>query len=186
MIIYNINELNQNEGHKIENITKHYRRYFNIELEKVDELNIKSPFYTAYLRRGKDKDKKNDESSIFSALNDINNKIIKKYNSQNEAKIPLNLDKNQKNLSDRGYGKFKAVIRICEKEKMEKFQKAIEKFRANDEKIIKELKNVEKYEKLTKSILVKHEVLIRVYILELRDLPKKDLLSDSYTFNFPR
>ena len=175
----NINELNQNEGLKIENITKHYRRYFNIELEKVDELNIKSPFYTAYLRRGKDKEKKNDESSIFSALNDINNKIIKKYNSQNEAKIPLNLDKNQKNLSDRGYGKFKAVIRICEKEKMEKFQKAIEKFRANDEKIIKELKNVEKYEKLTKSILVKHEVLIRVYILELRDLPKKDLLSDS-------
>ena len=120
----NINELNQNEGLKIENITKHYRRYFNIELEKVDELNIKSPFYTAYLRRGKDKEKKNDESSIFSAINDINNKIIKKYNSQNEAKIPLNLDKNQKNLSDRGYGKFKAVIRICEKEKMEKFQKA--------------------------------------------------------------
>jgi hypothetical protein len=42
-----------------------------------------------------------------------------------------------------------------------------------------ELKNVEKYEKLTKSILVKHEVIIRVYILELRDLPSKDVLSDS-------
>ena len=42
-----------------------------------------------------------------------------------------------------------------------------------------ELKNIEKYEKLTKSILVKHEVIIRVYILEIRDLPAKDKLSDS-------
>ena len=62
---------------------------------------------------------------------------------------------------------------------MDNFQKVIEKFRAKDEKIMKELKNVEKYEKLTKSILVKHEVIIRVYILEIRDLPKKDLFSDS-------
>jgi hypothetical protein len=62
---------------------------------------------------------------------------------------------------------------------LENFQKEIDKLRTKDEKILKELKNVEKYEKLTKSILVKHEVIIRVYILELRDLPKKDLLSDS-------
>jgi hypothetical protein len=51
---------------------------------------------------------------------------------------------------DRGYGKFKAVIRVCEKSKLENFQKEIDKLRTKDEKILKELKNVEKYEKLTK------------------------------------
>jgi len=181
---------NGKDGNKIMNITKHYRRYFNTELENVKELNIKSPFYIAYLRRGKDYDQK-DETAIFSALNDLKNKIIKKYDSKYENKIlqdiklfndniSSNSDINMpKNLIDRGYGKFKAVIRICEKEKMENFQKSIDNFRAKDQKIISELKNIEKYEKLTKSILIKHEVLIRVYILELRDLPKKDLLSDS-------
>ena len=182
-----INNLNENNGIKIVDITKHYRRYFNTELENVEELKIKSPFYTAYLRRGKDKDKK-DETYIFSSLNEIKNKIIKKFAPNDENIIPedngINLPENSnlilpKNLMDRGYGKFKAVIRICEKEKMDNFQKSIDRFRARDTRIISELKNVEKYEKLTKAILVKHEVLIRVYILELRDLPKKDLLSDS-------
>ena len=186
----NDNVDNGKDGNKIMNITKHYRRYFNTELENVKELNIKSPFYIAYLRRGKDYDQK-DETAIFSALNDLKNKIIKKYDSKYENKILQdikifndNISSNSdiimpKNLIDRGYGKFKAVIRICEKEKMENFQKSIDNFRAKDQKIISELKNIEKYEKLTKSILIKHEVLIRVYILELRDLPKKDLLSDS-------
>ena len=54
---------------------------------------------------------------------------------------------------------------------MDDFQKVIEKFKSKDEKIMSELKNVEKYENLTKSILVKHEVIIRVYILEIKGLP---------------
>ena len=200
----NLSELIEEDSGKISNITKHYRRYFKTGLESAKELKIKSPFYTAYLRRGKDKDVK-DDTAIFTALSNINNKIIKTYdpkddNKTYEEKLEI---KNQKlksknmfeglmsqssgdgniilpkNLMDKGFGKFKAVIRICEKAKMDNFQKVIEKFRAKDEKIMKELKNVEKYEKLTKSILVKHEVIIRVYILEIRDLPKKDLFSDS-------
>ena len=70
-----------------------------------------------------------------------------------------------KNLLDKGFGKFKGVIRVCKKQKMTDFQNEIEKFKSKDSKIMAELKNVEKYEKLTKSILVKHEVIIRVYIL---------------------
>ena len=199
-----LEEIVEKDPGKIINITKHYRRYFKTGLESVKELKIKSPFYTAYLRRGKDKDIK-DETAIFTALTEINNKIIKAYDPadddktfQEKQEIKKQRTKNKelfkgllslqsgdgnmvlpRNLMDRGFGKFKAVIRICEKSKMEKFQKAIEKFKTNDPNILKELKNVEKYEKLTKSILVKHEVIIRVYILELRDLPKKDLLSDS-------
>jgi hypothetical protein len=189
---------------KIYNIKKHYRRYFGTDLERVNELKIKSPFYTAYLRRGKDKDVK-DETAIFTALSETNNKIIKKYDPKDDdksyeekeklkqfqtksSKMFGGLLKKQledakivlpRNLSDRGFGKFKAVIRICEKKKMDDFQKEIEKFKSKDEKIMSELKNVEKYENLTKSILVKHEVIIRVYILEIKGLPKKDLLSPS-------
>ena len=199
-----LNELIEKDSGKIVNITKHYRRYFKTDLESVKELKIKSPFYTAYLRRGKDKDIK-DKTAIFTALTEINNKIIKTYDPKDDNKLTfqereelkkqrtknLNIFKKlvsqpfdgnillPRNLMDRGFGKFKAVIRICEKSKMDNFQKAIDKFKANDEKILKELKNVEKYEQLTKSILVKHEVIIRVYILEIRDLPKKDLFSDS-------
>ena len=189
---------------KIANITKHYRRFFRTGLEESPELGIRSPFYTAYLRRGKDKDSK-DETAIFSALSDMNNKIIKSYdpkddNKTYEEKEEIKKEKIRKskmfggeilpqqgegsvalpkNLIDRGFGKFKGVIRICKKDKMDEFQREIEKFKSKDSKIMAELKNVEKYEKLTKSILVKHEVIIRVYVLEIRDLPAKDALSDS-------
>jgi len=94
--------------------------------------------------------------------------------NQLNKEIPL-----PRNLMDRGFGKFKAVIRVCDKETLNNFQKEIDNFKSRDQRIIKELKNIEKYEKLTKNILVKHEVIIRVYILELRDLPRKDLLSES-------
>ena len=189
---------------KIYNIKKHYRRYFKIKLEDVPDLNINSPFYISHLRRGKDKDTK-DETAIFTALSNTDNKIIKSYDPKDddktyEEKEQLKEQKKKmnkmfsgfiqkkiydgkitlpKNLSERGFGKFKAVIRISEKKKMDEYLRQIEKYKTNDPKIMAELKNVEKYEKLTKSLLVKHEVIIRVYILELRDLPKKDLLSDS-------
>ena len=49
-----------------------------------------------------------------------------------------------RNLMDRGFGKFKAVIRVCDKEILDNFQKEIDKFKSRDERIIKELKNIEK------------------------------------------
>ena len=192
----------ENPG-KIYNIRKHYRRYYRTELELVKELKIKSPFHIAYLRRGKDKDIK-DETAIFSALANEKNKILKAYDPKDdnltwEEKEKLKKEKmrNQmffgnllqkqindsdvlpRNLMDRGFGKFKSVIRVCDKETLDKFQKEIDNFKSKDERVMKELKNVEKYEKLTKNILVKHEVIIRVYILEIHDLPKKDMLSES-------
>ena len=191
------NERDLDKG-QIGNIKKHYRRFYGTELEKVPKLNIKSPFYTAYIRRGKDKDVK-DEMAIFTALANEKNKIIKAYdpkddnlNWEEKQKIKREKFKNKmfslmqnqgnslpRNLMDRGFGKFKAVIRVCDKETLNNFQKDIDHYKSKDERIIKELKNIEKYEKLTKSILVKHEVIIRVYVLEIRDLPAKDLLSDS-------
>ena len=195
-------EIEKTNG-RIYSIKKHYRRYYRTELEKVKELKIKSPFYTSYLRRGKDKDIK-DETAIFSALSNEKNKIIKSYDPKDDDKSWEEKEKikrerrlnhkifggllaNQlntentlpRNLMDKGFGKFKAVIRVCDKETLNKFQEEIDNFKSRDERVIRELKNIEKYEKLTKSILVKHEVIIRVYILEIHDLPAKDLLSDS-------
>ena len=77
------------------------------------------------------------------------------------------------------YGRFKGVIRVTEKAKMEEYKEAIENFRSQESGVINQLKNYEKYEKLTKSILIKHQVIIRVYVLEINDLPKKDLTSES-------
>ena len=41
------NNQNEEEKGQIANIKKHYRRFYRTELEKVPNLNIKSPFYTA-------------------------------------------------------------------------------------------------------------------------------------------
>ena len=83
---------------------------------------------------------------------------------------------------NKGYGKFKGVIRICEKQKMLAYEKMINEYKAKDPEMIQELKNLNKYEKLTRNILVRCPVVIRVYILELRDLAKKDITgaSDPY------
>ena len=179
------------------NIKKHYRRIFKQELEKCRELNIKSPFTTEELLRGKDEDE-SDEKALFDSLTKDTNKILKEYDPKDdnktfEEKLAIKEKKEKKlrgkktgrrklndpkNMTSNNYGKFKALIRVCQKEKMDEYRKVIEKFKANEE-ITKELKNEEKYDLLTRSILVKHEVIIRVYILELKDLAQKDLLSKS-------
>ena len=93
-------------------------------------------------------------------------------NKNKEEVIPRNFKYSE-------FGKFKGVIRVTDKEKMEEYKKAIEGFRSQESGVLNKLKNFEKYEKLTKSILIKHQVIIRVYILELSDLARKDLTSDS-------
>ena len=148
---------------------------------------------------------------IFSAISNIDNKIIKTYdifddkltyeekekieeeNMKKRGKFVKNLVKREKNenisnetkliiprnLNRREFGYLKAVIRIAEKQKMLDYQKAIDEYKAKDIKIMKELRNLDKYEKLTKAILVKKEVIIRAYILELNELTKKDITSES-------
>ena len=180
---------------KIYNITKHYRRYYGIELERVKELGLVSPFNSSFVRRGKDSDIK-DETAIFSAISDMGNKIIKSYPLIEDNRTYEEIEKEEKenkrkafvealkenivpkNLKNRGYGKFKAVIRVAEKKKMEEYEKAISKYKSNPE-MLKELKNLRKYEKLTRGILIRNSVIIRIYILQLRNLTKKDLLNES-------
>ena len=193
---------------KPNNIMKHYRRIYHTGLEENRELKLRSPFTTCMVRRTNTTDT-SDANNLFSSLGDGDNKIIKNYKPEDENKSyeerqrlkKRNKDKwrtkrlrGRKNEQDKNknkeeviprnfklseYGRFKGVIRVTEKEKMDEYKKAIENFRSQDFGVLNQLKNFEKYEKLTKSILIKHQVIIRVYILEFNDLPRKDLTSES-------
>ena len=189
-------------------IKKHYRRIYHTSLEQVRELKLRSPFTTCMVRRNNTL-VTNDTNGLFSLSEGdnkiINNYKPEDENKSYEERMNIkkrrkdtwrtgrlrgkkktenNKDKNKdeiipKNLGFSEYGRFKGVIRVTEKKKLEEYKKVVEKIRSNDSKVMSQLKNFEKYEKLTKSILIKHQVVIRVYILQLNDLPSKDLTSES-------
>ena len=189
-------------------IIKHYRRIYHTSLEQTRELRLRSPFTTCMIRRNNTLEK-SDTNGIISLSEGDNkiiknyrqededksyeDKMKAKKNKKDKwrtgrlrAKKNIEKEKNKnkdeiipKNLGFSEFGRFKGVIRVTEKKKMEEYKKAVEKIRSKDNNIIRQLKNYEKYEKLTKSILIKHPVVIRVYILELSDLPSKDLTSES-------
>ena len=82
---------------------------------------------------------------------------------------------------EKSFGKFKGIIRITENNLLKTYEKTIEDYKENI-KITKgklELKNYNKYSDLKKRILNTTEVIIRVYILEMKELAKRDLFSPS-------
>ena len=189
-------------------IIKHYRRIYHTSLEQTRELRLRSPFTTCMIRRNNTLEKsdtngiislsegdnkiiknyrqEDEDKSYEDKMKEKKNKKDKWRTGRLRAKKNIEKEKNKnkdeiipKNLGFSEFGRFKGVIRVTEKKKMEEYKKAVEKIRSKDNNIIRQLKNYEKYEKLTKSILIKHPVVIRVYILELSDLPSKDLTSES-------
>ena len=172
---------------KPEEATKHYRRIYGAPLENVKELNLKSPFNVRKIRRGKYVDK-SQATNLFDALKDVKSKVIFRYgdelvydeNSSRSSKASeLSqvgfLDK--KNKDEKYYGKFKGLIRIVEKDKQLEFEK---KVKENQEKGgIEKMKNLNKYERLQKKLISKSNIVVRIYILELNELAKKDLFSES-------
>jgi hypothetical protein len=173
---------------KPEETTKHYRRIYGCPLENVDvpEFKIKSPFNVGKIRRGKYIDKV-QETSLFDAMKDIKAKVIYKYEDENIVNEE-NRDSKASELSqvgflgtsnkdEKSYGKFKGLIRIAEKGKMQQYEEEIKKSQASGR--IGKMVNLNKYEKLRKRLINKTSIIIRVYVLELRNLAKKDLLSES-------
>ena len=170
--------------------TKHYRRIYGCPLENVDveQFKIKSPFNVGKIRRGKFIDQKS-ETSLFDALKDDNSKIIYKYTKDiivDDDKSSVGSVKSQvgfmsENTDKKSYGKFKGLIRIASKTKMDEYNKTIEE---NKDQLMHggtyvDMKNYDKYDKLCKRLVNKEQVIIRVYILELNELAKKDLFSES-------
>jgi hypothetical protein len=170
--------------------TKHYRRIYGCPLENVDveQFKIKSPFNVGKIRRGKFIDQKS-ETSLFDALRDDNSKIIYKYTNDiivNDDKSSVGSVKSQvgfmsENTDKKSYGKFKGLIRIASKTDMDEYNKAIEE---NKNQLMHggryvDMKNFDKYDKLCKRLVNKEQIIIRVYILELNELAKKDMFSES-------
>ena len=79
---------------------------------------------------------------------------------------------------EKSYGKFKGIVRVTEHNLSKKYEKAIEdaKNRANITKTEITMKNYNKYNELRKNILNRKEVIIRVYILEMNELPHQNSL----------
>ena len=190
-------------------IKKHYRRIYHTALEQsLKKLRSTFTTCMIHRNSTLEKSDKNDISGLKENENKIiksykqededksyeermklkkskkdggkSGRLRSKKKSENEKNKIKNKDEIiPKNFGYSEYGKFKGVIRVSEKEKMEEYKKAIQQIRSKDVSIKSQLNNFEKYEKLTKSILIKHQVVIRVYILELNDLPSKDLTSES-------
>ena len=175
--------------------TKHYRRIFRCPLENVNapEFSMKTPFNIGKIKRGKYVDKKS-EIGLFEAMKDIKSKIIYKFKDKigerttivQTSRESVGCQEEKKEASaekeiEKAYGRFKGLIRITEKNLLEKYEKTIEKSKENS-KITQtplSLKNYNKYNDLREKLLNKKDVIIRVYVLELNELAKKDLLSES-------
>ena len=172
-----------------EESTKHYRRIYGCPLENVDvsEFKIKSPFNVRKIRRGKFIDKV-QETSLFDAMKDVKAKVIYRYgdedilNESQRSSIGSQLSQvgflgTSQNQDEKSYGKFKGLIRIAEKGKMEEYEAAIK--RNEESGAIDKMVNLNKYENLRKRLINRANIIIRVYVLELNNLAKKDLLSES-------
>ena len=153
---------------------------------------MKTPFNIGKIRRGKFVDKKS-ETHLFDAMKDLKSKIIYKFEN-NVGENTTIIDRTSiasedskkdimgvKEQIEKAYGKFKGLVRVTEHELFEKYEKAIEKSKENS--LITQtpisLKNYNKYNDLREKLLNKKDVIIRLYLLELNELAKKDLLSES-------
>jgi len=180
--------LKAQEDIKPEETTKHYRRIYGCPLENVDvpEFKIKSPFNVGKIRRGQYVDKSQGTTTLFDAMKDTKAKILHKYGEENMA----NDDKRSsigsqisqvgymgEGKDEKAYGKFKGLIRIANKDQMSLYESKIQESKVSGE--IGKMKNLNKYEILRKRLINKKNIIIRAYILELNNLAKKDLLSES-------
>lgn len=165
---------------------KHYRRYYNCELEKESSLDIKSPFIRVPIRR----DKFIDNAEMTDVINQLKskNKILKRFkkdpndkNNYIEYKINDNdIDQtNDVKLDVHGY--FKGLINIISNKRDEEFKKFIENNKSKNINsiLLKQFKNYSRYDDLKLALQTQKELVCRVYILEIRDLANKDIGSES-------
>ncbi|MGL4948160.1 MAG: hypothetical protein ACRC42_02120, partial [Mycoplasma sp.] len=183
---------------KPEESKKHYRRIYREPLESAKVLGLKSPFIRAKLKRGKYEDKKSD-TFLFDIMRNIQSKILKRFIDptqppdnllgDNKSESSQGVSSNASNVgfmgnkndpNEKSFGRFKGFIRICEKKKMEEYEKSLKEcLSKNGELIAKEYKNLNKYDEWRKKILSKKDLVVRIYVLELNNLAKKDWLSES-------
>ena len=184
---------------EITNNKKHYRRIYRMELEKVKELGIKTPFIECRLMRNKYEDTYSTINNLLEAIRDENNKIIKKFKPKKVVKTTGRLRAQRKNFirmdyeeseemlrnkeltfDTKNYGYFKGLIRIAEKTQYDEHKNYIKNMQNRfGGKLPDDLSFLTAFDDFGKNILVKRSVIVRVYILELNNLEKKDAFSES-------
>ena len=183
----------QKTEEKIINNKKHYRRIYRKELEDVKELSLGAPFIKFSLKRNKYEDTSSTLNDLLEGIKDENNKIIKKFKplaikqklrGKRKNFLRMEYDENERGLAlnfDQGnYGYFKSLIRISEKKEYEEHKKFIKKIQEEYNGILPpELSFLTAFDDYGKDVLVKRSVIVRLYILELNNLAKRDTFSES-------
>ena len=189
---------------QITNNKKHYRRIYRKELEDVKELGLGAPFMKCELIRNKYEDSLNPITNLYEGIKDENNKIIKEFlpkqKGQESTKLRAGRKKKIDNLSmkyedvnkdlesskknafdaDKDYGYFKGLMRIAKQKDYEEHKEFIKNMANNfGGKLPEDLSFLNAFEDFCKSVIVKKNVIVRIYVLELNNLAKKDTFSES-------
>ena len=169
---------------------KHYRRIFNTELEKVTQLHMASPFITCNIIRERFIDTTTNTKDQFvdnMLSTNPNSKILKRFSNSGDNSDAHNNNvlssqqqqQQQQQQLTKSFGKFKAIGRICRTSKLNEYNAKIKDIQDKEPYLLSSLKHYNKYNMISKKILTKANVVIRVYILKLCDLAKKDAFSES-------
>jgi hypothetical protein len=136
-------------------------------------------------------------NNLLDAIRDENNKIIKQFKPleinkklrgrkvnnlrMNYIETEQELQRNKELTFDtRNYGYFKGLIRISEKNEYDKHKAYIKNIQNKFKGVLPpDLTFLTAFDDLGKEILVKRSVIVRVYILELNNLAKRDTFSES-------
>ena len=178
---------------KIINNKKHYRRIFRKELENVKELSLGAPFIKCSLKRNKYEDTSSSLNDLLEGIKDENNKIIKRFKPleipvklRGKGKNFLRMDYKEneeglkRNFDQGNYGYFKVLIRISEKNAYNEHQNFVKKIKEEYNGILPpDLTFLTAFDDYAKDVLVKRSVIVRLYILELNNLSKRDTFSES-------
>ena len=204
-IVNEINILDDDENEKMIlkeekeiNINKkHYRRIYRKELENVKELALGAPFIKCHLLRNKYEDSSSTINDLLEALKDDKNKIIKKFKQKtaerpeklrainnlrmNYIETDEELMRNKELIFDlKNYGYFKGLMRISPKSEYDEHNNYIKSIKDKYNGILpSELSFLTAFDDLGKNVLVKRSVIVRVYILELNNLSRRDTFSES-------
>jgi hypothetical protein len=153
---------------------KHYRRIYHLPLEDSKTgLGLNCPFIKIPIRVGSYEDKV-DKNQIFKALSNNKNKILKEFKKRNDNEnMTVSSVGQDVELKEAGY--FKGLIRVCEKKSLLDFKDFIKKL---DSKA-GNFNHLNKYDELSKKLLVSKEVMVRLYLIDLMNLAEKDSFSKS-------
>ena len=188
----------QKTEEKITNNKKHYRRIYRKELEDVKELALGAPFIKCHLMRNKYEDTVSTLTNLMEGIRDENGKIIKKFQAKKKVvktgrlrgvnNLRMNYIESEQELMRnkeltfdlKNYGYFKGLIRISETNKYNEHKNYIQNIINKYNGVLPpDLTFLTAFDDLGKSVLVKRSVIVRVYILELNNLAKRDTFSES-------